>query len=258
MTASSRSYHSSISPPLRSAEPSRDAGRRAAEGQGIAIASKLNWLRAGVLGANDGIVSTAGLIFGVAGAAVSHATIVLAGIAAIAASAMSMAVGEYVSVASQRDLETAEIARERAQIVADPEYALQQLSGLLECRGIEPGLAEEVAVQLSERDALAAHARVELGIDPAAVVKPFQAALASMVAFTTGGLIQLVALMLAPRAVEIWISGAAVVMALGLSGLVSARLGQMPELPAMLRTVAGGLLAMAVSFGIGDLAGARL
>jgi VIT1/CCC1 family predicted Fe2+/Mn2+ transporter len=229
-----------------------------AEPQNAAIASKLNWLRAGVLGANDGIVSTAALIFGVAGAAAVHSTIVLAGIAAIAAGAMSMAVGEYVSVSSQRDLEEAELAREREQIAADPDIELQQLTLLLEGRGIEHGLAEQVAVQLTERDALAAHARVELGIDPSAVVNPIEAALASMLSFTVGGLVPLLAMVLAPRSIEIWISGMAVVLALVATGAVSAWLGRSPRLASIVRTVAGGLIAMAVTYGIGKIAGGQL
>jgi VIT1/CCC1 family predicted Fe2+/Mn2+ transporter len=230
----------------------------AAKPEGAAIASKLNWLRAGVLGANDGIVSTAALIFGVAGAAAAHSTIVLAGIAAIVAGAMSMAVGEYVSVSSQRDLEEAELAREREQIAADPNLELQQLTLLLEGRGIEHGLAEQVAVQLTERDALAAHARVELGIDPAAVANPFEAALASMLSFTLGGLIPLLAMVLAPRAIEIWVSGVAVLMALVATGAVSAWLGRSPRLASIARTVVGGLIAMGVTYGIGKLAGTQL
>jgi vacuolar iron transporter family protein len=230
----------------------------AARPQVAAIASKLNWLRAGVLGANDGIVSTAALIFGVAGAAATHSTIVLAGVAAIAAGAMSMAVGEYVSVSSQRDLEEAELAREREQIAADPEVELRQLTLLLEGRGIEHGLAEQVAVQLTERDALAAHARVELGIDPTAVANPVEAAFASMLSFTLGGLIPLLAMVLAPRSIEIWVSGVAVLLALVATGAVSAWLGRSPRLPSIVRTVAGGLVAMAVTYGIGKLAGTQL
>jgi len=228
------------------------------EAQGLAIASKLNWLRAGVLGANDGIVSTSSIIFGVAGASASHATLVLAGIAAIAAGAMSMAVGEYVSVSSQRDLENAELAQERRQIETHPEAELHQLAAILQSRGIEHTLAREVAEQISARDAVAAHARVELGIDPEAVVNPWAAAVASMIAFTVGGLIPLLAMVLAPRAIEIWVSGAAVLIALGLSGWISARLGGASTLVGVVRTVGGGLLAMAITYGVGKIAGTQL
>lgn len=223
-----------------------------------AIASKLNWLRAGVLGANDGIVSTAALIFGVAGAAASHQTVLLAGAAAVAAGALSMAVGEYVSVSTQRDLETAELAHECAELAADPAYELDELTGLLEARGIDAVLAAEVAVELTAKDALAAHARVELGIDPAGLTNPWEAAFASMVAFTAGGMIPLTAMLLAPQAIEIWVAGAAVVAALALSGALSARLGGAAMGRAIMRTVGGGLLAMVVTYGIGKLAGARI
>jgi vacuolar iron transporter family protein len=228
------------------------------EVQGLAIASKLNWLRAGVLGANDGIVSTSSIIFGVAGASASHATLVLAGIAAIAAGAMSMAVGEYVSVSSQRDLENAELAQERRQIETHPEAELHQLAEILQSRGIEHRLAREVAEQISARDAVAAHARVELGIDPDAVVNPWAAAVASMIAFTIGGLIPLLAMVLAPRSIEIWVSGAAVLIALGLSGWISAQLGGASTLVGVVRTVGGGLLAMAITYGVGKIAGTQL
>ena len=228
------------------------------EPQGIAIASKLNWLRAGVLGANDGIVSTSSIIFGVAGASASHATLVLAGIAAIAAGAMSMAVGEYVSVSSQRDLENAELSMEKRQIEADPEGELHQLSKILEGRGIEPALAREVAEQVSARDAVAAHARVELGIDPDAVVNPWAAATASMIAFTIGGLIPLLAMVLAPRSIEVWVSGAAVLIALALSGWISAWLGGASTIVGVARTMFGGLLAMAITYGVGKIAGTQL
>ena len=223
-----------------------------------AIASKLNWLRAGVLGANDGIVSTAALIFGVAGAAASHQTILLAGIAAVAAGALSMAVGEYVSVSTQRDLEAAELAIERAELAADPAYELEELTGLLEARGIDRDLAGRVAVELTEKDALAAHARVELGIDPNALTNPWAAAFASMLAFTAGGLIPLVAIVLAPRAIAVFVSGAAVLVALALTGALSATLGRAPLMPAIARTVGGGLLAMAITYGIGNVVGARV
>jgi vacuolar iron transporter family protein len=226
--------------------------------QATQIASKLNWLRAGVLGANDGIVSTSSIIFGVAGASASHATLILAGIAATAAGAMSMAAGEYVSVSSQRDLEEAELAAEREEIAADPEGELAELTRLLEGRGIASELAEQVAVQLTERDALTAHARLEIGIDPSAVSNAWAAALASMIAFTAGGVIPLLAMIFAPRAIGIWVSGVAVVLALALTGLISALLGGAPAGRSIARNVFGGLLAMAVTFGVGKIAGTQI
>jgi VIT1/CCC1 family predicted Fe2+/Mn2+ transporter len=226
--------------------------------QGGQIASKLNWLRAGVLGANDGIVSTVALIFGVAGAAASHQTVLLAGFAAVAAGAMSMAVGEYVSVSTQRDLEAGELAHERAELAADPAYELAELGQLLEARGIDRELASRVAVELTEKDALAAHARVELGIDSTQLTNPWSAAFASMLSFVAGGMIPLAAMLLAPRTVAIWVAGAAVLVALAISGAVSARLDGAPMGRAILRTVVGGHVAIAITYGVGRLVGTQL
>jgi vacuolar iron transporter family protein len=222
------------------------------------ILSTLNWLRAAVLGANDGIVSTAAIIFGVAGASASHSTIMLAGIAAVAAGALSMAAGEYVSVSTQRDLEVAQLARQRADLERDPERELQVLARLFEQRGVDPQLASEVASQMSAKDALSVHARAELGIDPDAVTNPWAASFASLVAFTIGGLIPIVAMLLAPRPAEIWVTGAAVVVAMALTGAVSARLGKIPLVPSVIRNIAGGLLAMAITYGVGKIAGTAI
>jgi vacuolar iron transporter family protein len=227
-------------------------------GQGAAIASRLNWLRAGVLGANDGIVSTAGIIFGVAGAAVSEQTLLIAGIAAVVAGALSMAVGEYVSVSTQKDSEEAELAMERRQLAANPRSELEQLTQLIAERGIDPALAHQVAVQLSEKDALGAHARVELGIDPDALTNPWHAALASMIAFTIGGLVPLLVIVLSPDRVEMPVAAIAVLVALAATGSLSARLGRAPMARAALRTVAGGILAMGISYGIGAVIGIQL
>lgn len=193
-----------------------------------------------------------------AGASAGHATIVLAGIAAIAAGAMSMAAGEYVSVSSQRDLEEAELATERKEIASDPAGELAELVGLLEGRGIDHQLAAEVAVQLTERDALSAHARLEIGIDPEAVSNPWTAALASMAAFTVGGLIPLLATVLVSGATSILIAGVAVLLALTMTGWISAQLGGARRLPAIARNVIGGVLAMAVTYGIGRIAGTQI
>jgi VIT1/CCC1 family predicted Fe2+/Mn2+ transporter len=219
------------------------------------ILSTLNWLRAGVLGANDGIVSTAAIIFGVAGGSASHATIMLAAIAAVAAGALSMAAGEYVSVSTQRDLEYGELARQKADLERDPERELQVLARLFEQRGVDSKTAMEVSRQMSAKDALSVHARAELGIDPDAVTNPWAAALASLVAFTAGGAIPVAAMLLSPRPAEIWVTGAAVVVAMALTGAVSARLGKFPVLRSVIRNVAGGLLAMAVTYGVGNFAG---
>lgn len=222
------------------------------------ILSTLNWLRAGVLGANDGIISTAAIIFGVAGASAQHSTLILTGIAAIAAGALSMASGEYVSVSTQRDLELAELERQRIDLASDPERELQVLARLFEQRGVTPDVAMEVSRQMSAKDALAVHARAELGIDPEAVTNPWAAAGASLVAFTLGGLVPMIPLVIARPDLAIGISGIAVVIALGLTGGIAARLGQMPAVPSITRNVIGGIVAVATTYGIGMIAGAQL
>jgi VIT1/CCC1 family predicted Fe2+/Mn2+ transporter len=222
------------------------------------ILSTLNWLRAGVLGANDGIVSTAAIIFGVAGASAEHATVMLTGIAAVAAGAMSMAVGEYVSVSTQRDLEQAELCREKIELARDPERQLAILAHLFEQRGVATAVAAEVAKEMSEKDALSVHARAELGIDPDNVTNPWAAALASMLSFIVGGVIPIAALLLSPRAIEIWVAGIAVLIAMALTGFVSARLGRTPIVRSIVRNVIGGLLALAITYGVGKLAGTQI
>lgn len=222
------------------------------------ILSTLNWLRAGVLGANDGIVSTAAIMFGIAGAAADRSTILLAGIAAIAAGALSMAAGEYVSVATQRELERAELDREQTDLDRDPKRKLQVLARLFEQRGVEASLAKDVARQMSAKNALSVHARAELGIDPDAITSPWAAAVASLLAFTIGGAVPIIAVLLVPPAIGIWMVSIAVVIALAVTGALSARLGRMPAVPATARTVLGGLLAMAVTYGVGKVVGTRL
>ncbi len=222
------------------------------------ILSTLNWLRAGVLGANDGIVSTAAIIFGVAGASASHGTVMLAGIAAVAAGAMSMAVGEYVSVSTQRDLEQTELEREKIELARNPDRQLAILTRLFEQRGVQPQVAVEVARQMSEKDALSVHARAELGIDPENVTNPWAAALASMLSFLVGGAIPIAALLLSPRAIEIWAAGAAVLVAMALTGIISARLGKTPVGRSVVRNVAGGLLALAITYGVGKAVGGQI
>jgi VIT1/CCC1 family predicted Fe2+/Mn2+ transporter len=222
------------------------------------ILSRLNWLRAGVLGANDGVVSTAAIIFGVAGGSASHSTIMLVGIASIAAGALSMGAGEYVSVATQRDLEEAELARQKDDLERDPAGELAILARLFEQRGVEPPLAKEVSRQMSAKDALSVHARAELGIDPAAVTNPWAAAFASLVSFAIGGLVPILAIVLSPREIEIWAAGVAVVIAMALTGAVSARFGRIPMAASVFRNIAGGLLAMAITFGVGKIVGMNL
>ncbi|MFE1265817.1 VIT family protein [Streptomyces sp. NPDC058758] len=225
----------------------------APEAHGGALGSRLNWLRAAVLGANDGIVSTAGLVVGVAGATESQAALLTAGLSGLLAGSLSMAVGEYVSVSVQRDSETAALATEKQELHESPEAELDELTHLLTARGLTPDVAREAAVQLTERDALKAHARVELGIDPDDLTNPWHAAWASFLAFTAGALLPLLAIVLPPASVRLWITVASVLAALTLTGWSSARLAAAPAPRATLRTVAGGALAMAVTYAAGSL-----
>ncbi|MEV5281205.1 VIT family protein [Streptomyces sp. NPDC051993] len=221
-----------------------------------ALGSRLNWLRAAVLGANDGIVSTAGLVVGVAGATDNRSALLTAGLAGLLAGSMSMAAGEYVSVSTQRDSEKAALAMERRELKDAPEAELAELTGLLEERGLSSELAREAAVQLTERDALRAHASVELGIDPDQLTNPWHAAWASFFAFTAGALLPLLAIVLPPASVRLYITVGSVLAALALTGWWSARLGAAPVGRALLRNVGGGAVAMGVTYAAGVLLGA--
>ncbi|MFF3245746.1 VIT family protein [Streptomyces sp. NPDC002870] len=226
------------------------------EPHGGALGARLNWLRAAVLGANDGIVSTAGLVVGVAGATGSRATLLTAGLAGLLAGSMSMAAGEYVSVSTQRDSEKAALAVERRELREQPEEELQELTDLLVDRGLTQEVAREAAAQLTERDALRAHARVELGIEPDQLANPWHAAGASFLAFTLGALLPLLAMVLPPSSLRLPVTVLSVLAALSLTGWWSARLGAAAAGPAVLRNVGGGALAMAVTYGAGSLLGA--
>lgn len=234
------------------------AGYQTAEAQGGSHAGKLNSLRAAVLGANDGIVSTAGIVIGVAGATLVPFAILTAGIAGLTAGALSMAVGEYVSVSAQRDTEKALLDKERRELEEMPEEELAELAGLYEAKGLEPELALQVATQLHAHDALAAHAETELGIDPNELTNPLVAAVSSAVSFTVGSILPLAAIMLAPTAFKVVITVAAVVAALVLTGYLSARAGGTSHSRSIMRNVAGGLLAMGVTYWIGRLVGHSL
>lgn len=219
------------------------------------VGQRLNWLRAGVLGANDGIVSVAGVVVGVAAATPGNlAAIATAGIAALVAGAFSMAGGEYVSVSTQRDTERALIAKEKRELREQPEEELEELAGLYRQRGLSAELAKQVAQELTAHDALAAHAEVELGIDPDELTSPWYAALSSFIAFTVGALIPL-AMILLPVGSEILNTALAVVLGLLLTGWISARLGGAPLLPAILRNVLMGSATMAATYLIGLLFG---
>jgi VIT1/CCC1 family predicted Fe2+/Mn2+ transporter len=215
------------------------------------LSGRLNWLRAGVLGANDGVVSTAAIVLGVAGAAASRGSVILAGLIGMMAGAMSMATGEYVSVSTQRDTERAVLAIERRELAETPHEELDELTGLYRAKGLSPELARQVAEELTARDALRAHAEVELGLDPDDLTNPWQAAGASFVAFLVGATVPLVGVLLARAA---WITVLAVAVALAVTGSVSARLGGASVRRAVLRNVGGGLLAMGVTYLLGNLA----
>jgi VIT1/CCC1 family predicted Fe2+/Mn2+ transporter len=219
------------------------------------IGSRLNWLRASVLGANDGIVSTAGIVIGVAAATTNRGAILTAGVAGLAAGAMSMASGEYVSVSTQRDTEQALLAKERRELHEMPEEELAELTAIYEGKGLTAELAREVAVQLTHHDALGAHAEAELGIDPNELTNPWHAAWASMISFTCGALLPLLAILVTPVTARVPVTALAVVVALGLTGWTSAVLGGAPRWPAVVRNVLGGLVAMGVTYAVGRLVG---
>ncbi len=218
-----------------------------------ASASKLNWLRAGVLGANDGIVSLAALLVGIAGATTSSQALLVAGVAGVLAGALSMAVGEYVSVSSQRDTERALLAKERKELEMYPEAELEELVQIYQGKGLARPTAELVAKELMAVDAFGTHVREELGISPTELTNPWAAAIASAVSFFTGAIIPLVAILLPPEALRIPVTFAAVFAALVVTGVVSARMSGAPVLSVTLRVVVGGIIAMAVTFGIGKL-----
>lgn len=225
------------------------------EPHGAGLAAKLNWLRAGVLGANDGIVSTAGLVVGVAAATTSTNALFTAGIAGISAGAISMAVGEYVSVSTQRDTERALIELERRELREDPEDELSELTELYRIRGLSAETARKVAEEMTAHDALAAHAEVELGLNPKEFTNPWHAAFSSAVAFALGAVLPLLAILLPPVSARIPVTVCAVLVALALTGSVSARLGGSSRPRAAVRVVLGGAIAMCVTYGIGQLAG---
>jgi VIT1/CCC1 family predicted Fe2+/Mn2+ transporter len=225
------------------------------EPHGGELSQRLNWLRAGVLGANDGIVSTAGLVVGVAGATVERAPIATAGVAGLVAGAVSMALGEYVSVSSQRDSERAQLARETRELAETPEQELDELVALYEAKGLSPATARQVAVELTEHDALSAHLDVELHLDPEELTSPWRAAGASAVSFVLGALLPLVAVLLPPATWRVPITVVVVLAALGLAGWLGARLGGAAPRRAVLRVIIGGALGLAVTYGIGVLVG---
>lgn len=228
------------------------------EPHGEGIAGKLNWLRAGVLGANDGIVSVAAIVVGVAGATSGSAAILTAGAAGVVGGAISMALGEYVSVSSQRDSQRALIAKERQELAETPELELQELAGIYRAKGLSAATALAVAEELTAHDALSAHLEAELGIKEADVVSPWQAAGASALAFFIGSLLPMLAILLPPESVRVPITFVAVLVALAVTGGLSAWIGGSPLLRPTLRVVIGGAIALAATFLIGTWLGARV
>jgi VIT1/CCC1 family predicted Fe2+/Mn2+ transporter len=217
---------------------------------------RIGWLRASVLGANDGIVSTASLVLGVAGAGAARSSVLLTGVAGLVAGAMSMAAGEYVSVGSQADTEEADLARERRELATQDESERAELAGIYVARGLEPALAKQVADQLMAHDALGAHARDELGITEIQRARPVQAAFASAASFSAGAAMPLLAVLLAPAgSFAVLVTGSSLVV-LAVLGAVAARAGGAPVAIGSVRVTLWGALAMAVTYAIGTLFGA--
>lgn len=219
---------------------------------------RAGWLRAAVLGANDGILSVAGLVVGVASSGASAATVLTTGIAGLVAGAMSMAAGEYVSVQSQADTERADLALERRELHEDPQSELDELTAIYRQRGLDPGLARQVAEQLTAHDALGAHARDELGITESLRARPLQAAAASAAAFCTGAALPIVAAWLAPAGRQLWVTGAATLIGLSLTGALAARAGGASGLRGAVRVVFWGAAAMLASGAIGHVFGVHV
>lgn len=219
------------------------------------LTHRVGWLRAAVLGANDGIVSTASLILGVAASGASSAAILVAGIVGLVAGAMSMAAGEYVSVSSQSDTERADLAREKQELDETPKQELAELSAIYEQRGLDKDLAKQVAVQLTAHDALGAHARDELGISDSTTARPIQAALTSALSFTVGAALPILVSVLVPTSRMMLAVSLSSLAFLGLLGALSARAGGAPLLLATRRVVFWGALAMLATAGVGTLFG---
>ena len=219
------------------------------------VAARLNWLRAGVLGANDGIISTAGLVMGVAAATTNTTEIATAGFAGLVAGAVSMALGEYVSVSTQRDTERALIDKERGELVAMPDQEHAELVGLLQRRGLSEKVSREAAEELTRQDGLGAHLSFELGISEQDLANPWAAAGASALAFAAGAVVPLIAILAPPASLRIAVTFIAVVLGLLITGWLSSHLGRAPKRAAIVRLVVGGALAMAVTFGVGYVFG---
>lgn len=219
------------------------------------LVSRIGWLRAAVLGANDGIVSTASLIMGVASASAGTSNILVAGVAGLVAGAMSMAAGEYVSVSSQADAETADLARERAELASQPQAELEELTQIYVERGLDLGLARQVAAQLTANNALDAHARDELGIVEHMAARPVEAALTSAATFGVGAALPLLMVVISPASLVVYTVATASLLFLALLGAVGAKAGGADVLKATARVTFWGAFAMALTAGIGALVG---
>ena len=220
--------------------------------------SRLNWLRAGVLGANDGIVSVAGIVVGVAGATSAKGPIFTAGLAGLVAGAVSMALGEYVSVSSQRDSDLAAQAQEKHELETDPDGELAELAAIYEAKGMSAATARTAAQELTAHDVLAAHVDAELNLDPDDIASPWQAAAASALSFTLGALLPLIAILLPPRGLRVPVTVVAVLIALGAAGASSARIGGGSVRRAVLRIVVGGAAGLAFTYAVGRLFGTAI
>jgi vacuolar iron transporter family protein len=216
---------------------------------------RIGWLRAAVLGANDGIVSTASLVVGVAAAGADARGLLLTGVAGLVAGAMSMAAGEYVSVSSQADTERADLARERGELATSPDEEHAELAGIYVARGLDSALAEKVARQLMQHDALGAHARDELGISAAVAARPVQAALASAGTFSVGAVLPLLVILVVPASSLLWAVAGSSLVFLAALGALAAAAGGAPVLVATARVTFWGALAMALTAGVGALFG---
>lgn len=214
---------------------------------------KLNVLRAGVLGANDGIVSTAGIVIGVAGATTNTMTLLISGLAGLVAGALSMGGGEYVSVSTQKDTEKAVVEAEKVRLREDYDGEVTELAQIYMENGLSEELSRKVAVELMNKDAIGAHAAAELGVNPDEYVNPWHAAFSSMISFSIGAILPLLSILLMPEHVRVFFTFFTVLIALGLTGYISAHLGGAPKRPAIIRNVLVGALTMVITYTVGNL-----
>ena len=238
-------------------EPENDVHESFTEPHSSGVSGRLNWLRAAVLGTNDGLLSTAGLVMGVAAASTDRTALAVAGVAGLTAGAVSMAIGEYVSVSTQRDTEMALISKERRELTEEPDEEFDELVGIYRAKGLSEATARQVATELHAADPLSAHLDAELGIDPEELTNPMQAAVSSAISFSLGAVIPLLAILL-PASIRVPAIAVLTVLGLDLCGLISARIGDARSGRAVLRLVVGGAAAMAITYGIGTALGTQV